>query len=374
MDTLFNGKSLFMHLLAGLVQYNDQDGSYPYPTSLQYALNRLSVIAALHQESVPTLEEWFERFGERLERWWRGDLTQTLPDEDLGYIRLWTEYGLNSEVWEYVDEALLSSAQGATLQEELDQQPIRELLTYARTNSQRYGGQYTRVRRFMIEHPVLTNWELRDGLNALDLDSDVEALLRQAYCESRPDECYKGQFWRCPHCGSLLHWRGDKPHCVGHHICGRLTNGYQNRQPVQTGYNATVLCLKRGLVRRVCLAGKTEIALFDRLVGLLGASNVALYPYGDQYDIEIRLGAETWAIDVKDYTSPRHLARILREEFPKQQGVYKPTWTHFLYVVPDYRLQWNQDYCAIVSANFTDAAVCSESQLIQKVEAIAKRR
>jgi hypothetical protein len=120
--------------------------------------------------------------------------------------------------------------------------------------------------------------------------------------------------------------------------------------------------------------GKAEIELHDALVRAVGQGNVELYPGGDIYDLRVAFPDGTaWAIDVKDYTSPRGLAVKLRQEYEAQASRRSDPrlgWTAFYYVVPSYRVQWDVNYLNVVKANFADAQVYDSQTILQ----LAKRK
>jgi len=203
---LYNGLELFTHLAVGLANYERQPAMYPYPKSLQYAMNRLAVIAALNQKPIPkSIYGFLTQASEPLQAWWLGDPQTTLPDEIFLYVPLWADGELHVEAQDYLLQSDIEA-----VQEKIEQKPIRDMLKFARQDPPQFGADYAKVRRFIVENPVIDNWTF----NALDLTQPFKNGIKAIYVQASDFSSmttYNGHYWACPHCGSLLTWRGDTP-------------------------------------------------------------------------------------------------------------------------------------------------------------------
>ncbi|MFZ5480842.1 MAG: hypothetical protein ACOZNI_29045 [Myxococcota bacterium] len=78
------------------------------------------------------------------------------------------------------------------------------------------------------------------------------------------------------------------------------------------------LRLKRGPWRYTLLPGLEEIALERRLREIDGVE-VELWPFVDEFDLQVSLRGRTWRADVKDWSDPVALARSLRRRLPAEE-------------------------------------------------------
>lgn len=93
--------------------------------------------------------------------------------------------------------------------------------------------------------------------------------------------------------------------------------------------------LTRGIWRYTTVPGLPELALHDRLSGILGTDHVTLWPGLDAYDLLVESGPKRgrkkqFKADVKDYTSATTLASLVHAQEGDRGGA---SWL----VVPDYR-------------------------------------
>lgn len=349
---------LFDHLAVGLKEYSDKrqlgETGYPYPASLQYALNCLSVLFPLTSHSYPsTFGDLLSLFETEIREWWIDQTFATLPGGNKGgfqYSTLLYEGILTGDILEYLVDAKLDSFSGKavdSLHDELLQKPIAEMQQLASRAPNVYGESYTTARRFIIEFPTVMDKEL--NRIKLDLPSDIYDLIRNLYDLVERDSSlyHEGKLWTCPHCKNILHWIDERPYCGRHDVCGRLFPDYIGRKPIKSGPFNQIYTVKRSVHARTCIPGIPEVRLYDAL-GKKDLKSVVMWPGGDKYDIRLEYHTdEVWALDVKDYANPHTLAKKIKDDFRKQFNWKNDPllgWNKFFYVVPDYRIDWDKHY------------------------------
>lgn len=320
---------LLLHFIAtGVIQLAERvargtpiDSHYPIP--LQIGLNRLNVIRYHHNlplvRSVPDLLSWCRRpFKE-----WPLDiaLAQLDPDDSL----------LDDQFSTSICEALAC----ATNDVEADLSERRFMrAVFNACQTANSPGAYVTFRRLLIEHPVLTEFELiqqRNDHPELNLLTDH---LKFAYEDAPLDYMLKGNFHCCPICGNLQQptVQMDRLLCEEER-CRRQQVAKPGRVIPAREH---VLWLKRGLRRFVTLPGLTEVRLERRLLGL--KLRVDLWPDFDSYDLRVEFpDGKAWAVDVKDWANPFLLALNVKNiplSSPLERGYF---------VFPDDR-SWQADY------------------------------
>lgn len=339
---------LFVYLTVGLLEFARNRFGYPYPPILQFALNQLAMRMILRHHKNPSnpqypssIRQVLQLFQKKLCTWWPGDLPSGI-DPDLPLLRdpLIDESSLDEQVLNFlenlVDSEVLPS--GISLQETqalADQRWVRDLVVWAREDPDRRDAEYVMVRRFLIEHPWITDELLRSELSQLvyfdrKRIGEVYESADQFDHLARHDDHY----WQCPHCKGLLSWTADRPRCAKDAVCSRLTD---LRLAQRITPREDIRRLKWSIHTRVCVPGQIEVDLTRRLIQ--AGFTVALWPGGDRYDLRVILpGNEIWAVDVKDYESPVALAdHISRHPFPRFDGAPSLNWNRAFYVVPAYR-------------------------------------
>jgi hypothetical protein len=216
---------------------------------------------------------------------------------------------------------------------------------------QQQGPQtYVALRRWLIEHPVVTAAELVRQLNASPELAQLQDLLREAYVEAPYEALYKGAFYCCPTCGALL-----QPDHTGLRLlcsierCYQMPlavsalsaasgDGSQRRQPLRRLVpSEEVASLRRGLLWFVMWPGRAELRLERRLCeqGAL----VEMWPDYDRYDLRVVVPRGTLAVDVKDWANPYLLARRV-----KPKGFFCEPGSQPYYVFPQERKIHQPDY------------------------------
>ncbi len=268
------------------------DSRYPIP--LQIGLNRLNVIRYRHSlplvRSVPDLLSWCRR---PLKEW---SLDTTLayldPDDTL----------LDDQFPTSVCEALAC----ATSDVEADLSERRFMSAVFNTcQTANSPGAYVIFRRLLIEHPVLTEFELiqqRNDHPELNLLTDH---LKVAYEDAPLDYMFRGNFHCCPICGNLQQPTVQMDRLLCEEERCRRQHATKPGQVIPAREH--VLWLKRGLRRFITLPGLTEVRLERQLLKL--KLQVDLWPDFDSYDLRIEFpDGKAWAVDVKDWANPFLLA------------------------------------------------------------------
>jgi hypothetical protein len=231
------------------------------------------------------------------------------------------------------DVVLLSAEEGAPTREaeELAQQfggsdtatleellfgRFRELLQ--KNSATMAAAYYSRVREFVVRHPVVTAQELSEL--AADLPSAIHVLITQHFYETVPDGWGQdGQLSTCAHCGNAVVYGPQGQIC--------RTRACAETLPLMPGRRIALrdaLRLARGIRHYWQEPGFDELGLFDELKRQ-GLSPV-LYPELDRVDIEVG----DVGIDLKAYISPELLASRIRRNIGGL-AFYKNKWL----VIPD---------------------------------------
>lgn len=293
---------LILHFIAtGVVQLAERiargtplDSRYPVP--LQLGLNRLNVIRYRQGlplvRSIPHLLWWCQL---PLKDWPLNiSSAQLNPDNTL----------LDKQFPTNVCEELACAT--SDVEADLSEQRfINAVFTTCQTaNSPR---SYVTFRRLLIEHPVLTEFELiqqRNDHPELNLLIDH---LKIAYEDAPLDYMLGGYFHCCPICGNLKQptVQMDRLLCEEE----RCRRQYTTQSGRTIAAREHVLWLKRGLRRFVTIPGLTEIRLEQQLLSLQPKLKVDLWPDFDSYDLRVEFpDGKIWAVDVKDWANPFLLA------------------------------------------------------------------
>ena len=291
---------LVLHLIAtGVIQLAERVAKgisidWQYPVSLRIGLSRLDMIRYRHGlpliRSVPELLSWCRRPLKD----WPLDITSAHLDPD---DRL-----LDNQFPTSVCESLACAAND--VEADLSERRFMNSV-FSACQTAKSPSTYVIFRRLLIEHPVLTEFELLQQRNdhpELNLLTDH---LKVAYEDAPLDYMLQGQFHCCPTCGNLQQptVQMDRLLCEEER-CRRHSTAQPGRVIPAREH---VLWLKRGLRRFVTLPGLTEIRLERRLLKL--KLKVALWPEFDSYDLHIEFpDGKAWAIDVKDWANPFLLA------------------------------------------------------------------
>ena len=320
---------LILHLIAtGVIKLAERiakgtpmDSHYPIP--LQIGLNRLNVIRYRCSlpliRSIPDLLSWCRR---PLKEW---PLNITLahldPDNTL----------LDDQFPTSVCEALACAT--SDVEADLSERHFMNAV-FSTCQTANSPSAYVAFRRLLIEHPVLTEFELiqqRNDHPDLNLLTDH---LKVAYVDAPLDYMLGGCFHCCPTCNNLQQptVQMDRLLCEEE----RCRRQYATKPARVIPAHEHVLWLKRGLRRFVTLPGLTEVRLEQKLRKL--KLQVDLWPDFDSYDLRVEFpDGKAWAIDVKDWANPFLLALNVKN-IPLNPSLEKG-----YFVFPDER-SWQADY------------------------------
>lgn len=331
----------------GLVQ-KEQDfdrQTYPYSGTLHHGINAFFALcvqysglapevalananetAFLQTVAIKPIAQWFETWDAQwLER--TGILRENYCQEQEPLL-----YFMGKGVF-YTTEtcADLVSAQAHDMLNDMDQTAFYQQIKGLTQT------QYTLIRRYVIEHPLVTEGDLR-GIK-LQLSQSATALEAMNFAY----EPVVQNGYICPHCG----WTMTKTP-FGYRCCSRrctaVTPNADQLQPIspREGY----LRLRLGIMRYTALPGQLELEIeaYAKAQGL----EVQLWPYQDTYDVQITFAdGGVWQIDAKSYASPY----LLREGIQNDDGFPKVgTYERGFYVVPDWAKKDRSDYCKIVQS------------------------
>lgn len=314
---------------AGLIQTSQGRGRlYPYPQDLQLGYDKvvLAFLLADKPQSAPvSVPEFYQDWCEKPFEEWGVEVDEEIDRSDtLLFLGEPTELTIE----------LAEAFGGSTLSQE--QSRIATILLQ-RCQAHPQGAQiYTKFRRFIVEHPVLSNQELVEAKGNFGLGIGLSDLLEECY-EIAP-LCYQleGNFYACPYCHALAAVdRGQamgfaQPKAIANPNCNRCPPGRRLKKKVKLSQDS--LKLKRGIERFWFYPGRAEIRLYDKLTEL--GLEVELYPDRDRYDLRVTLpDGKVWALDLKDYSNPYLLLKRLGDEpIPKD-----PPWNEAYIVIPNER-------------------------------------
>ncbi len=200
---------------------------------------------------------------------------------------------------------------------------------------------YCRVRRYIIEHPIITLEDRRTMSLELADDPMARDAFQFAY-EGITEESY-----RCPQCGwTMMHgkygYSCHSTHCTD--TLPALTDDM--KLDISDG---NLYRLKKGVMRYFAAPGKLEleIAAFCEKKKL----RWALWPQMDRYDVEIQFSdGDVWAIDAKAYRNPI----ALRAKIQNDSGFPSGNYARGYFVIPNEYTVNQRNYTAIINRVLKD--------------------
>ena len=200
---------------------------------------------------------------------------------------------------------------------------------------------YVLVRRYLIEHPVITLEERRNILYEVAEDAAAREALQFAYEE------FSEQGYRCPACGWTMmkgkyDWICHSPHCMDNHP------DFSDKRLLETllldGTKEQLYRLKKGIMRYFAQPGKLELEIeeYCRKKGI----QTQLWPQMDRYDVEITFpDQEIWEIDAKAYRNPV----ALRSRIEADESFVEGNFARGYYVIPTEYTHGQNNYVSIVN-------------------------
>lgn len=307
-----------------------------YPQALRLGLSRLAA-AMLRAGTYPVYSvDGAVRMMQKPVGDW--EVSPSPPEHIAGVTLMDGEY-----ITEDAEECIVLNADVAG---ELTQRIMLRAIEICRTRGHQDG--YVHFRRFIIEHPVVTQLELIDGLDTL-ADDNLRTLMNEAYEEVPGSKSPGGVVPTCVRCGwTLLRGVNRKPGWCPNRRCRQLDGILPARYPASHPSGLGLRRVLAGLARYTTQPGQLELSLY-RSLSKLNQLRVELWPGYDNYDIGITFpDGEVWAVDCKDSARPGVLAARLRvEEFPLW-GL----WQHAFYVFPAYRKKTTPHYGTVFQSGW----------------------
>ena len=380
-----------LYLLVGLEAQREREAGvpntgarfYPYPDTLRVAWNALAChgLTGASTAAPRTLHGLVKRCARPLAEW----LPAMLIPPDFPATSALLHDGVSIDLTEVAGDFLnrhldatdfgktpLQDAKGLT--RFVENQAFVDVLNRLRHAPWTAAKQadYVQLRRFLITHPLTTRGAIRDTFAGAFFvtPGDVGKLYR---------DCDRNEtMFVCDKCGLLRgsergHLAGSKPGMCADHAADAP---HVRRAAWEPG-----LCrLSDAVHTRVCLPGRAEIALFDRLHALQAKypnriTAVEEYPDIDRYDGRVVFAdGAAWVLDVKDYADPHELSRQLS---PMPTDDDRLRYDRAFYVVPGRRAAQSLTYLADARAGAElpqNHELCDDDLLVAQVESHAKKR
>lgn len=344
MDAAFMRKT-FALIAKGLVEKEQllqkQPTRYPYSKALQHGIN-MFLAASRQIGAVQNVAQYADEtsflthfISKPVCQWFDGWDPAALAALNLqeepfygygafAYQRLGNLFSPSSECYEYLE------SQDSDIMDGTDERVLYEKIIVLGQET------YTRLRRYIIEHPIISIDERRSMSLELADTPDAREAFQFAY-EEILEESY-----RCPCCGWTM-TRGKYGYrCHSSHCTDIIPDLTEERKLDVSG--GGLYRLKKGIMRYFAAPGKLELDI----VAYCEKRKIrwTLWPQMDRYDVAIRFSdGETWEIDAKAYRNPIALrAKILHDGgFPT--GEYDRGY----YVVPDEYTKNQINYTAIIN-------------------------
>lgn len=319
-------------IAVGLYEKEQSTEKYPYSNHLHYGLNMLAAMAVQHEqtEMLQTLHEtaFLTQYAVRpVKEWFAG-----WGDEVLHRLSAFALFETGALI-EMEDRSFTITEECADLCGNAESDLMNALVQNHVYRMMRglTPEQYTAVRKFIVEHPVSTEREIRRFKMEQKIP-EIRDILVAAY-ETIPEESY-----RCPECGWTMQFHGKQALCCNQ----SCTAHHPDRSQMELLDTTGLYRLTHGVMRYMCLPGKLELAI--QVKAEQYGCKTELWPELDAYDIRITLpGGRVWAVDAKTHRNPYTLADSIRND---SAFALAPAEKR-LYVIPAERLSVYGDYCQI---------------------------
>ena len=318
---------ILSYLATGLIEWHNQltntKKAYPYPDNIRIGLDKLAAYSIKKRLTFPTdINDAIKLFHQPLKNW--PILENSIFEEDACLL----SYGQLTDICYELNNT------NKDIECEFTQQLILKVMEKCKEQGKQED--YVKFRERIISNVIME----KDKIMSLAINdqSCIAPLIREAYEEIPPSAYYQKQVYLCDQCGWILEWRKGIAYCD----CGTVTDNSQLNKIEILQQPSQKWRLKRGLQRYIARPGRHELELAHKLSkkGL----EVRLWPNFDTYDLKIIFpDGEIWAVDVKDWSNPYLLAQkltLIKEE---------PAWHHAFYVIPQYRKKLCPDYKKILT-------------------------
>lgn len=323
-------------IAVGLYEKEQCTDKYPYSSYLSYGINMFAalalkngqkdVLSGLHEAAFITdyaakpVKEWFAG--------WKKEFTEKISKYQLFQTGALVILGENQTFYITDECADLNDNTENDMFNALTQKHIYQMMKMLDPD------QYTSVRKFIVEHPICSEKEIRKYKMKCG-NPDIWNIIKEAY-EDIPSDSY-----RCPKCGWTMRLYGVQTYC-----CNRsCTEEHPDIEHLEKLDVTDNMPLKHGVMRYMCLPGKLELDIKARAEKY--GCKTALWPERDRYDIKIIFkNEEIWAVDAKTHLNPYALAESVRSD---RAFASVPAAKRF-FVIPEKRKQERKDYCDICNA------------------------
>jgi hypothetical protein len=290
---------LLAQLAAGINDYVEitrsvEPFTLPYPSNLQTALNKLTMLCWRHQVAPPSgVVELLEWAGRSFADW---PVTLALQDVDADESLLW--HGAPTPTCEE-----LGTLRGDVEGEIRENRTVFAVMEKARAH--KAPDSYVAFRRLLIEQPLMSLRSLDQHLARPEL-AMLSAEIRDAYPPVPPEGVADGVVRTCAGCRGLRlsldrgrHWYCTDASCPD-----------PGRAGPDLAAAEGVVWLRRDLRTFIVGPGRAEL----RIAAELERRGVAfeLWPDFDAYDLAV-FSDRRWVVDVKAWRNPTRLGGFLRQ-------------------------------------------------------------
>lgn len=349
MDAAFLRKT-FALIAKGLIEKEQllqrEPTRYPYSKTLQHGINMFLTASHqigavqdispyadetsfLHHFISKPISEWFNEW----------DLNRinslNLKEEpfysygSFAYQRSGNLYHPSSECYEYLD------SQDNDIMDGTDERVLYEKIIVLGQET------YCRLRRYIIEHPIISIEERRSMSLELSDNPDAMEAFQFAY-EEIMEESY-----RCPCCGWTMTHGKYGYLCHSSHCTDTIPDLTDSMKLDVSG--GGLYRLKKGIMRYFAAPGKLEleIAAFCEKKKI----HRVLWPHMDQFDVEIQFSdGEVWEVDAKSYRNPI----ALRTRIQNDNGFPEGDYARGYYVIPNEYTVDQKNYTRIINQALKD--------------------
>ncbi len=344
MDVAYLRKA-FALIAKGLVEkeqlLQENPTRYPYSKTLQHGIN-MFLMASLKASQLPRLAKYADEssflahFITRPIADWFCDWVPEEVDrlklqeepfygyEAFAYQRSENIYTPSSECYEFLE------TQDNDIMDGTDERILYEKMIVLDQET------YCKLRRYIIEHPIISIDDRRAMLMELATDQAAGDAFQFAY-EEVTEDCY-----RCPCCGWTMTQGKYGYNCHSLHCLDtvpELTDDMKLNAADRSLYR-----LKKGVMRYFAAPGKLELDI----VAFCEKKKIhwVLWPQMDRYDVEIQFSdGEVWEIDAKAYRNPIALRTKIQNDNGLPEGEYERGY----FVIPDEYTVNQRNYTGIIN-------------------------
>jgi hypothetical protein len=228
--------------------------------------------------------------------------------------------------------------------------------------------EYRRFRRFLIEHATATVDEAQTGVLAAGLAPPD--LFEEISPSCKDSIGAMDVFYPCRRCGWPMRCLDEIVQCTSKVCQSEGARFLKNRgalsavrsmAPPDAVRAAGRLRLRHPVWRYTLQPGLVELDLAARLTRIPRVE-VVLWPERDRYDLDVRVGGASWAVDVKDWSFAAKLANHF-------QGLDPPE--KLFVVLPE----WRRDHIAVLKdrCRHPNLHFCTVKQFVRTVRTLAQR-